>query len=321
MKLAFADGEDPNSAVHRESNHLRSDFREADARQGRRSVLVIDDDATVRESCAWTLTLAGLWVETVSTGAEGVALAHSKDFDLLLLELSLPDMTGVDAVRTIRHVAPKLRFVFAGDRLTVPLAIEAMRLGAIDVLEKPVPMERLLEIATALPDVRPSRRRQLSTPIPASESQRPLDPPPHVMTRPGSVAERWAMHVLKACDSKWDVKTLRAWAACAGVSYSSLRECCDLVGIRPHDARDLTRMLRAVIQSLRQGCAPDVLLDVSDRRTSESLFERAGLAIDSRSGPHPVSVEQFFARQGFVVRQNAGLRALQLLLDERARAS
>ena len=99
--------------------------------------------------------------------------------------------------------------------------------------------------------------------------------------RPGCAAERWALHVLKGCRSSGDVKTLTQWALSAGVSYTSLRESCRLVGIRPHDARDFTRVLRAVINSQGQQCDPEVLLDVSDSRTLATLFERAGLDVRS----------------------------------------
>ena len=287
--------------------------------QGRRAILVVDGDATVRDACAWTFTLGGLWVETATSGAEGTALARANDFDMLLLELRLPDMAGSDVIRAIRPSTRDVPFVFIGDHLTVPIAIEAMKLGATDVLQKPMRMERLLEIVRTLADAQPMRRPSVATRVRTPGLPTTPGPPAPRTTRPGSVAERWAIHVLKACESEGDVKTLQAWATCAGVSYSSLRECCGLVGIRPHDARDLTRMLRAVIQSRRQGCAPDVLLDVSDRRTSDTLFERAGLAADSRSAP--ISLEHFFNRQRFVVGQNAGLRTLRRLLDECAEAS
>jgi hypothetical protein len=114
--------------------------------------------------------------------------------------------------------------------------------------------------------------------------------------RPASTAERWAHYVFRACAAAGDLKTLDAWAACVGVSYTSLRETCSLLGIRPHDARDLTRMLRAVMRSTLDDCPPSALLDVSDSRTLRMLLERSGVA--GGAWPVAISVEQFLSRQG-----------------------
>jgi hypothetical protein len=128
---------------------------------------------------------------------------------------------------------------------------------------------------------------------------------------PESAAERWALYVFRACAASGDLKTLEAWAGWVGVSYSSLRESCSLLGIRPHDARDLARMLRAVMRSALDDCPPSALLDVSDSRTLNHLLQRAGVV--GARGPE-ISVEQFLGAQQFVPTGNAGLRVLRTLL-------
>ena len=130
--------------------------------------------------------------------------------------------------------------------------------------------------------------------------------------RPGSVAERWARLVLKGCESPGDLRTLEDWATFAGVSYSSLRESCHLIGIQPHDARDLARVVRAVVRARRIGCSPEVLLDVSDSRTLSKLLARAGLGGDVRA--RGMTAAQLLDAQRFVPAHNAGLRVLALLL-------
>lgn len=132
---------------------------------------------------------------------------------------------------------------------------------------------------------------------------------------PRSMAERWAVRVLKAAESDGDIKTLAEWARQVGVSYSSLCESCRLLGIQPHDARDFARMLRVQVQSGRHRCQPEALLDVSDRRTLNRLLERAGFERD------PIrwldSIDEFLQRQQFVVSSNQGLLALRRLLHGR----
>ena len=126
---------------------------------------------------------------------------------------------------------------------------------------------------------------------------------------PRSVAERWAMLVVQACRSDGDLKTLADWAAFVGVSYSSLCEACRLVDVRPRDARDLTRVLRAIVGSIPDRLDPGLLLDVRDRRTLRTLLKKAGMQAKTS-----VSVETFLNTQQFVAAHNVGLIALRRLL-------
>jgi CheY-like chemotaxis protein len=128
---------------------------------------------------------------------------------------------------------------------------------------------------------------------------------------PRSAAERWAMLMFHACRSEGDLKTLAEWAAFVGVSYSSLREACRLIEVRPRDARDLVRVLRAIIKSTGDGVDPTVLLDVRDQRTLRALQEKAGIV----EQPTCVSVEEFLNNQQFVAGNNVGFIVLRRLID------
>jgi hypothetical protein len=133
-------------------------------------------------------------------------------------------------------------------------------------------------------------------------------PAPSLLSRPKSAAERWACLVLRSCVAEHDLKTIRDWASVAGVSYSALTESCRLVGIRPHDARDFLRMLRALshasgrIDNLEHG------LDVNDHRTLKTLFERAGLPLGRATGT--ISLDEFIGRQQFVNPACEGVRLM-----------
>jgi hypothetical protein len=127
--------------------------------------------------------------------------------------------------------------------------------------------------------------------------------------RPGCATERWAGLVLKVREADADPKTLRDWAAFVGMSQSSLCECCRIVDVQPHAARDLARLLRAVSRSSEDGIYPAMLLDVSDRRTLRRLMALAG--IDERQ---PVSVDAFLDRQRLIPRTSAALVALRRLI-------
>jgi len=270
------------------------------------AVLLIDDDLGMRELLCLAFRSSGLRVETAATAAEGLTIARQTAFDILLVDLVLPDMPGTDLVRALRQEVADLRFILLSGFLTTAVTVEAMRLGAIDVIEKPVSVDELLELVSSIVGADATSANQ--------DDVGPVDGLVHaadfpLTTEPGCAAERWAMHVVKGCRSAGDIRTLQQWAVCAGVSYTSLRESCRLVGIRPHDARDFTRVLRAVSKSHGLHCDPEVLLDVSDSRTLAILLGRAGLPPRPRAGP--VAVEQFLSGQRFVPHEHAGLAFLR----------
>jgi hypothetical protein len=123
----------------------------------------------------------------------------------------------------------------------------------------------------------------------------------------GSVAERWAFFVLDAINADRDPKTISTWAKTIGVSRSALCECCRLVHVSPHTARDFTRLLRAICRSGAKW-QPETVLDVADMRTLKKLLSRAGLSATLSVTP---SAEQFLVRQDWIPEDNAGLIALQ----------
>jgi ActR/RegA family two-component response regulator len=274
------------------------------------AVLVIDDDQGVCQMMETALATIGCAVSTAAFGADAVRLATGNTFELMLIDLQLPDMLGTQVVRALRDVAVEVPFVLISGYLTVEDTVGAMKLGAIDVIEKPVAIASLLTLVSSVVNVDASRP-------PAGAPGAPRSPADHVASRtkhgrPRSAAERWAMLVCKACESEGDPKTLEDWADCAGVSYSSLRESCRLLDIRPHAARDLVRVLRAVIRSHHHGCPPSVLLDVSDIRTLDSLLTRAGIRSEAQIGP--VAVERLLDAQRLVDNENEGVRILRRLL-------
>jgi DNA-binding response OmpR family regulator len=281
-----------------------------------RSVLVIDDDTGTCETFAFVLRRLGFDVTTAVTGESGLAAVHAHKFDLAIVDYRLPDMTGMTLVRlfqTFQAGRTNLPFVVISAFLDVPSAVEAMKLGAHDVIEKPINVEQLESAVLAV-------FRQ-STGERTGESARVAFEPSaaarlayqlNESSRPGSAAERWARRVLRVCQSKHDLNTLHRWARFEGVSDSVLAESCRLLGIRPHEARDLARLLRAITRAPLQQSRIEALLDVCDRRTLKTLFERAGLTLGALIGS--VSVGQFLDHQTFVAQDNEGLIALRALL-------
>lgn len=289
----------------------------AGGHSNQRRILVVDDDLATRDTITWAFNKRGVHVATAADGATGVALARSCRFDLMVLDLQLPDMLGVDVARTLRDVNAFVPFLLMSGFLTTDMTVAAMRLGAAHVLEKPVKIDQLEQVVLELlaKDEPSERVCGANRPNVGSPEVRRTSTGPS----PGSAAERWARHVLEACHSQRDLPTLSDWARHVGASAGSLSETCYLVGIRPKDARDLLRLLRAVIRSRVHGCEPEALLNVSDRRTLKMLFERGSLTIGiGREGPSP---RRFLAEQRFVDTNNEALKMLCALLDGESRST
>jgi hypothetical protein len=146
-------------------------------------------------------------------------------------------------------------------------------------------------------------------PAPAPRVAESKTRPPAAMRAPRSAAERWLLYVLKACEADTDLKTLESWAQHAAVSYTTLCANCRIMGIRPLDARNFTRVLRALRRASSQICPPQVFLDVSDVRTVRALSAQAGIDLESEADSS--SIADFFARQQFVDGNNQGLQLIR----------
>ena len=261
------------------------------------SVLVVDDCLAAREMAVSVLRYLNIHVSEAETGAAAIAALRSSRFDLALIDFRLPDISGLDIVVELKKDRISVPWLLMSGLMTPTLAVEAMKLGAIDAVELPFDIERVVTAAL----------RTVSTGWPRIPSST-------LLSRPKSAAERWAFLVLRGCAAEHDLKTLRDWASVAGVSYSVLTESCRLVGIQPHDARDFLRMLRVLSQADGRIEGLEHGLDVNDYRTLKTLFKRAGLTVGSATGT--ISLSEFIERQQFVNPASDGIRLVVARIRE-----
>ncbi len=106
-------------------------------------VLLVDDDDTLRRVMAAELTRRGYAVVTAGSGGEAVEQAARNTPDVTLLDLQLPDMTGIDVLARLRERNASVGVIVLTAHGTIDTAIRAIRLGAYDYLEKPCPIEKL----------------------------------------------------------------------------------------------------------------------------------------------------------------------------------
>src|SRR6516165_746959 len=108
------------------------------------SVLIVDDEAEIRESLQTLLELEGYDVETAATGQQGVNRAGERPFDLILLYLALPDRNGMDTLADLLSQDPGLSIIMITAYGTVENAVKAMQSGAVNFVQKPWDNEKLL---------------------------------------------------------------------------------------------------------------------------------------------------------------------------------
>ncbi len=106
-------------------------------------ILIADDDTAIRDGCAQVLSRLGCQISETSTGAEALRLLDKYEFDLLLLDLKMPDINGLDLLRTIRDQDESLPVIMITAYGTIQNAVEAMRMGANDFLPKPFEPDEL----------------------------------------------------------------------------------------------------------------------------------------------------------------------------------
>ena len=108
------------------------------------SVLIIDDEAAIRESLQTLLELEGYEVETASDGTEGLARLADRPYDLVLLDFAMPERNGIEILQDIRERDSELAIIMITAYGTVENAVNAMQAGATNFIQKPWDNEKLL---------------------------------------------------------------------------------------------------------------------------------------------------------------------------------
>ena len=109
-----------------------------------RHVLVVDDEKNIRAMLKAMLEMAGYEVECIQSGEEALARCREGAVDLVLLDVRLPGMDGLSVLRALREDSPQLPVVMMSGHGTIETAVEAVRGGAFDFLEKPLTRDKTL---------------------------------------------------------------------------------------------------------------------------------------------------------------------------------
>jgi DNA-binding NtrC family response regulator len=107
-------------------------------------VLIVDDEERFRTTLAKMLAAQGLTVTTAASGPEALESLRSQPCDVILLDIRMPKMGGVETLAEIKNIVPEAEVIILTGHASVDAAMEIMKLGAHDYLLKPCPLDELL---------------------------------------------------------------------------------------------------------------------------------------------------------------------------------
>ncbi len=131
-------------------------------REKKLHILVVEDDAEMRETLSDVLSEEGYEVKTAGTGKEALAREEEEKFPICLIDLKLPDISGIEVLKVLKTLDPEIYAIIITAFASKDTAIEALKAGAWCYLEKPVNVEELLtaiEHASAEHRLREDKRR------------------------------------------------------------------------------------------------------------------------------------------------------------------
>ncbi|MFQ6109153.1 MAG: response regulator, partial [Candidatus Aminicenantales bacterium] len=107
-------------------------------------ILIIDDEARICSSLRGILEDEGFVVRTTDSGEDGLHLLRRENFDLILLDIWLPRMSGIDVLKKVKSSEENVPVVMITGHGSVETAVQATKLGAYDFLEKPLSLEKVV---------------------------------------------------------------------------------------------------------------------------------------------------------------------------------
>jgi len=108
-------------------------------------VLVIDDEGVICDACDLVLTEKGHTVDYCKTGKTGLVAIERGAYDVILLDMKLPDIDGMEVLKSVREKMPAPYMIVMTGYSTMSNAVQAMKLGAADYLAKPFTDDELIE--------------------------------------------------------------------------------------------------------------------------------------------------------------------------------
>ncbi len=108
-------------------------------------VLVVDDEEQFLKAFSKRLEMRGMKIETAMSGEEALDKVQGKDFDAIILDLVMPGIGGMETLKRLKEENPDLQIIILTGHGTIEKGVEAIKAGAMDFVEKPADINKILE--------------------------------------------------------------------------------------------------------------------------------------------------------------------------------
>lgn len=126
-------------------NEEANSLKRVEVENPKAKILAVDDEKVVLDSFRKILVIAGYSVDTVETGPEALALIKKYDYDFVFTDLKMPEMDGIEVTKAVKHLRPDIDVIMITGYATVESAVEAMKYGAMDYVQKPFTEDELVD--------------------------------------------------------------------------------------------------------------------------------------------------------------------------------
>jgi DNA-binding response OmpR family regulator len=161
-----------STQIKNKEGHMNAKVETVDRDEAQKAqILLMEDEAVVAEGLQMILSEDGYGVEIAGTGNGALERLHSKQYDLLVADLCLPDINGMEVIKKLKATRPETFVIVITGYSTVDTAVEAMRVGASDYLAKPFTDEQIRTAVVKTLQGRKTRTAPATTGAPDQQSR------------------------------------------------------------------------------------------------------------------------------------------------------
>ncbi len=165
--------------------HEAKSLKRVDVAKPRARILAVDDEAIVLDSFRKILVEAGYAIDTVESGREALGLVQRNKYDFVFTDLKMPEMDGLDVVKGVKHFSSESDVIVITGYATIESAVNAMKFGAMDYVQKPFTEDELVEFTKkCLIRRQDHMQKQISSTVRVVATERPRA---HEFGLPGGV--------------------------------------------------------------------------------------------------------------------------------------
>ncbi|MCL2789422.1 MAG: response regulator [Desulfobulbus sp.] len=108
-------------------------------------VLIVDDEDDLRETIVKRLNARKIQTEGAASGINALEILKDKDFDVIVLDVKMPGMDGIETLQHIKKLKPEIEVIMLTGHASLEFGLKGMQLGAFDYVMKPAPLNELLD--------------------------------------------------------------------------------------------------------------------------------------------------------------------------------